>query len=176
MLYLIFGSAASGKSKYAEDIAVKLRKPLFYVATMKPFGDEGIKRIKKHRQNRMNKGFSTIECYNNLVKLQFPKRGTVLLECLGNLLANEMFSAKNIDNSLCESLYNSIFNVYSQSENLVIVTNDVFSEGGDYSEETRQYLKNLAFLNNSIAKKADYVIEVYYSIPIFLKGEKDCIF
>ena len=176
MLYLIFGGAASGKSKYAENIAIKLKSPLFYVATMNPFGDEGLKRIEKHKENRKNKGFCTIECYNNLEKLKFPQRGTVLLECLGNLLANEMFSVKQIESSICEKIFNGVFNVSAQNENLVIVTNDVFSDGLNYSEETQQYLKNLAFLNKAIAKKADYVIEVYYSIPIFLKGEKDCIF
>ena len=38
------------------------------------------------------KNFKTFECYTGLEKLTVPQNSTVLLECMSNLVANEMYS------------------------------------------------------------------------------------
>ena len=95
MFVLITGGSGSGKSEYAENRAVRLSNetglPLYYIATMKPFGEEGRKRVERHQKLRSGKGFLTVERYVNLKELKLPKEGVVLLECLSNLTANEMF-------------------------------------------------------------------------------------
>ena len=98
MNFLITGGEASGKSAYAEKIALELAQteqlPLFYVATLdKESGGDTAERIEKHKNMRAGKGFETIEQTKNLKKLTLPqKNGVVLLEDLGNLCANELFS------------------------------------------------------------------------------------
>ena len=97
MFVLITGGSGSGKSEYAENRAVMLSKKegllLYYIATMKPFGEEGKRRVERHRRLRSGKGFFTIEHYVNLKQLILPGEGVVLLECLSNLTANEMFGS-----------------------------------------------------------------------------------
>ena len=68
MLYLVTGGSGSGKSEYAEKLAVHLRERLgseagrlYYVATMYSYDRECDKRIARHRLMRRDKGFSTIE-------------------------------------------------------------------------------------------------------------------
>ena len=60
-IQLIYGPNSSGKSVYAEDLAVKTGAPLVYLATMVSQNQENEKRIEKHRIQRAGKGFRTIE-------------------------------------------------------------------------------------------------------------------
>ena len=88
MLTLVIGGSASGKSEYAEQRVLSLDGARIYIATMQPYGKEAEERILKHRQMRKNKGFETIECYTGLQDLNIPPGSNVLLEDLGNLMAN----------------------------------------------------------------------------------------
>lgn len=97
MNILIVGGAASGKSAVAENIAVELSekygKQLYYVATLsKNSGGDTKERIARHRQMRANKNFITLEREKDFEHLSIPNGGIVLLEDLGNLTANEIFS------------------------------------------------------------------------------------
>ena len=90
MTTLIIGGARSGKSAYAESLLAALPPPRWYVATMQPWDEECRARIAKHRRARAGKGFETLECSRALAALRLPRRGSALLECLGNLAANEL--------------------------------------------------------------------------------------
>ncbi len=95
MLKLITGPPDSGKSLKAEKLAVQGgRKNLYYLATMKVMDEEGSDRVKKHRAQREGKGFATIEQPYDIIKaldvIKAPKESTVLLECLSNLVGNEL--------------------------------------------------------------------------------------
>ena len=58
------------------------------------------------------------------------------------------------------------------SEDLVIVTNDVFSDGNTYTGDMLTYLKALAELNCALAEKAETVAEVICGIPRIRKGKQ----
>lgn len=53
----VIGAAASGKSAYAESLCLGHDGPRVYLATMEPFGEEGARRIARHRALREGKGF-----------------------------------------------------------------------------------------------------------------------
>ncbi|MCM1144625.1 MAG: bifunctional adenosylcobinamide kinase/adenosylcobinamide-phosphate guanylyltransferase [Blautia sp.] len=98
MMVLILGGSGSGKSGYAEKIAVSLARrtmPGYYLATMQVWDDEGRRKVENHRKLRDGKGFLTIEQPTDisqaLEKMQ-PGEKVALLECISNLAANEMFS------------------------------------------------------------------------------------
>lgn len=56
MFTLIVGGAASGKSEYAEQLAVQAGAlPRYYIATMEPFDAECCARIARHRANRASR-------------------------------------------------------------------------------------------------------------------------
>ena len=53
MLYMIFGGSGSGKSAYAEDLAVKLcPEEKVYLATLTDIDEEMERRIQDHRRMR----------------------------------------------------------------------------------------------------------------------------
>ena len=170
MFSLIFGGAASGKSEYAENLALSLGSPRIYLATMESQGAENQRRIQRHRQLRAGKGFDTMECATGLDQLHLPGRGVVLLECLSNLLANEMFSPNGAGEDSAQRILDGVENLLVQSDHLVVVSNDIFADGVCYDPATRQYQQQLARLNQELAAQAQQVIEIVYTIPIFHKG------
>jgi adenosylcobinamide kinase/adenosylcobinamide-phosphate guanylyltransferase len=170
MKTLVIGGAASGKSEYAESLAADCLGTKYYIATLIPCDIESRMRIERHSSMRQSKGFETIERYTGLSELVVPKSGTVLLECLGNLVANEMFSDGGAKKNSIAEITQGLSSLEKQSENLIIVTNDVFSDGEDYSGGSKEYLDVLAAVNAAAAKIADNVIEVVCGIPIAIKG------
>ena len=63
----------------------------------------------------------------------------------------------------------------SQVKDLILVTNDVFSDGIQYSEETMNYMELLGKINQKLFQIADRAVEVVCGIPLILKGESEKI-
>lgn len=165
MFTLIIGGSTSGKSAFAEEHVMKLSGQKIYLATMEPFGAED--RIEKHRRQRAGKGFITVERCTDLAGLSLPPEANVLLECLGNLTANEMYSAQG---GGADAVLAGIKNLLSQCAHLTIVTNEVCSGGTDYAGDTLTYMKELAHINRILAARADLAVEVVCGLPNVLKG------
>ncbi len=173
MLTVITGGSGSGKSEYAENIAVELYRNLsaaglVYIATMKPNGSEALKRIERHQKLRSDKGFETVECYSSLKGIKIKNGCVVLLECMSNLVANEIFDEGN-KNAVCD-IADGIKLLCNISCAVVVVTNEVFSDGINYDDETVEYIKDLGEINCRMAEMADSVREVVCGIPIRIKG------
>lgn len=173
MFDLVTGGSASGKSEYAESLVVNSgARHRFYIATMKPWDEEGRKRIQKHRSMREGKGFETLEVYGRCHDLKFPKDSSVLLECLSNLTANLFYSPQYQNQELETLIVLDILNLKKQVKNLVIVTNEIFSDGISYDAETAAYCRILGQINQCLGKEADQVTEVVYGIPLKQKKEE----
>ncbi|MGB8451806.1 MAG: bifunctional adenosylcobinamide kinase/adenosylcobinamide-phosphate guanylyltransferase [Anaerocolumna sp.] len=176
MIILITGGSGSGKSEFAENLAVKLKKnDLLYIATMMPQDEESVRRIIRHQNMRKDKGFRTRECYTNLKDRSINNSPTVLLECMSNLLANEMYSEEGIIKTkvhvpVCEEIMEGISNLERTCEHVIIVSNEVFSDHGSIYEETANYIKLLGEINCRIAERASCVYEVVCGIPVCQKG------
>lgn len=169
MFEVVFGAAGSGKSEYAETLACALaggKERRYYIATMLPYGEEGRRRIERHRQLRSGKGFETIEQQFNiseaLEKIEAPDSSTLLIECMSNLVSNEMF----IGDGKTEKIFEECRTIIEKCSNIVIVTNDVFSDGCLYSSEMRAYIERLADINRRLFEIADGVTESVYSVPL----------
>lgn len=171
MFTLVSGGAASGKSEYAESLVLSCPSEVrYYIATMMPFDDECRARIAKHRAMRAGKGFETVECPLKLGFVGLPKRGTVLLECLGNLAANELYAPDGAGDDALTAIVSGIESLLAQCRDLVVVTNDVFSGGNRYADDTDRYLRLLAAANRALAQRADAVCEVVCGLPYYHKG------
>lgn len=168
MIALFTGGSGSGKSEMAESYACRLasnKKPLYYFATMRVWGEEGRARVEKHRRQREGKGFATVECPSRLPL--GVAGGVILLECLSNRLANAMLGDKD---SAPVGLILSELDALAEKNDLVVVTNEIFSDGAKYDAETAQYIENLGLLNQKLARRAQLFVESVYSIPVVHKG------
>ena len=189
---MVYGGSASGKSSYAESFAMSLQGDgrLLYIATMYPYkwntteiDPETMQRIERHRAMRADKGFDTVECYRHVEHIVAKRQDVLLLECMSNLLANEMYLEPdaNAGSDMAETMspvskkiVQALINLSTRVQDVVIVTNDVFSDGGSltYDESTREYVKNLAEINCALAREAATVTEVVCGIPVKIKGDK----
>lgn len=169
---LVVGGSASGKSQFAETLAVSAPGKRYYIATMEPFGKEAQWRIARHRLLRENKGFETVERFRELGSLVLPQRGTALLECVTNLLANEIFSPEGAgEQGAVEAILQGIASLRRQCDLLVAVSGEVGMEPlSQYAPETRRYMGLLGKINREMAKQACEVWEVTCGVPICHKG------
>jgi adenosylcobinamide kinase/adenosylcobinamide-phosphate guanylyltransferase len=170
LMIVVTGGSASGKSSYAESLCCALPQPRYYVATMQPFGEEGAQRIARHRALRAGKDFETVERYSDLAGVELPQRGTVLLEDVGNLVANEMFDGAGNHEDPTASVVEGVSALEMQCEALVVVTNEVGSDGKAYDEDTQAYMRVLGHINAELVEAADVAVEVVCGIPLVLKG------
>ena len=171
MIILLTGGSGCGKSTYAERIVASLQGDRrVYVATMQVYDEESVRRVERHRAQRADKGFVTIECEKDLASAGIKDGSIVLLEDLVNLTANEMFDGGDV-----ARIAPALSDLAKRCSHLIMVTNDLFSDGETYSESTQEYLRVLAGVNAHAAMLADCVCEIVYSIPIALKGALPCV-
>ncbi len=169
MIILIIGEPDSGKSQKAESIAIELSGDgkRIYIATMIPYGDEGIKRIEKHRKMREGKEFITIEKATDVGELAEEigniSKVTCLLECMSNLVGNEMHLPEKTnmeDSFLANKIIEDIRQLSDKSENLVIVSNRFPLNDSSYDEDTIRYVRLTELINNRLSEIADKVYEL----------------
>ena len=180
MVVLVTGGSGSGKSAFAEEYLMRLStqtETKYYIATMQPFGEESLAKIRRHQRLRAGKGFTTIEQPRDLAKaarkISAPLTGDIaLLECMSNLVANEMFAENEIRlrDEVTAQILDGIEALDRQLAHLVIVTNNVFEDGISYEETTAEYIEAMGQINERLAAMADTVIEVVAGIPVVWKG------
>ena len=179
MLALVVGGSASGKSAWAEGLCARLGGPLCYVATMNPEGAEARERIERHRALRAGRGFTTLECQGDLVACAAEVAGaTVLVDCIGNAVANLMFPQDALRGSrmlpaadVAAAVAAGVAALAGQAANVVAVSNDVAADGVAYDAATTAYVEALARVNRELASMSVLAVEVVCGLPIVLKGE-----
>ncbi len=165
MKVLIIGYPDSGKSELAERMVTDISAPgeRIYLATMIPYGAEGAARVEKHRKMREGKGFTTIEAPFDIAdaieKADKPDNSTVLLECLSNLVANELFERHASPDELTSRLSDDVVRLADKVRDLIIVSNH-FDITADFDDETANYAQALDKLNDALADICDKVIRI----------------
>ncbi len=166
MLVLYVGGSASGKSEAAEQAALRLateeRRPLIYLATMQGGGEEAAARIARHRAQRAGRGFLTVECPHAIHTLALPDGAVVLLEDLGNLVGNVLFSKeaeKQAEENVLALLKKRIFCLEARCRALFLV-GALLAEEAPYSRETERYVRLFSALQNALAARAEEIVFV----------------
>lgn len=173
MTILVTGGSKCGKSGFAESLLEHFTGTKIYLATMQPFGNDAQAAISRHREMRRNKGFLTVEQYTDLHLLTIPQHAGILLECIGNLTANEMFREKPQEDCVTHIL-RGIRQLQQNCDRLVIVTNQVGSDGNCYDAGTQAYISVIGAVNQELAKISDAVYECVWGVPVLLKGDPLC--
>ena len=181
-MILITGGSGSGKSAYGEKRILEAGEMTrYYIATMEVFGEEGRKKVERHKKLRQGKGFITIESPKDVgrekvLEMLRPdgQKKAVLLECISNLTANEMFGSSFGEGSepgrrteaLAEKICTDIEKIDKAAGFFAVITNEVGSDGEMYEKETLEYIRLLGLVNCRMAKMASEVVEVVYGIPV----------
>ena len=193
-LIFVTGGAKSGKSKFAEEMLLKLNngnQKNIYLATSLVFDEEMKEKVRLHKKRRKNDWF-TVETYrnfknklNNFFENNDKIKNNLLVDCLTNMITNIIFENQNIDwnnferklyiqtlkklNKNVENSVDELLNITNQFENTVIVSNEL-GMGLVPSYPLGRYFREIAGkMNQIVAKKADEVYFVVSGIPMKIK-------
>jgi len=172
-LILVIGGSGSGKSAYAEKLLLaRAEGRAVYLAAMESVGEEARRRIARHRAMRAAHGaaagrsFVTIERPVDIGGAGVLPGDFVLLEDLGNLLANELWSSAGAKGRAEERIMAGICSILERAPLLVVVSSDLFADGQTYDPETAAYIRQLGALHRRLAAMAEDVVEVVCGIPV----------
>ncbi|MBM7701991.1 bifunctional adenosylcobinamide kinase/adenosylcobinamide-phosphate guanylyltransferase [Metabacillus iocasae] len=183
MLIFISGGVRSGKSSVAEQLTVAgnvQADRCLYIATSRITDNEMKERIRNHQVARETAALSwiTYERPTDVGSLihKCERDDVVLLDCLTNWLANELFSegmnweSKREQNQLVEEMIDSVLRLRDHVTKLVIVSNDLF-EAGVTDGATYIYMKLLGTLHQRIVAKSDIALSVEAGVVSYKKGK-----
>lgn len=193
-LIFVTGGAKSGKSKFAEEMLLKLnngKQKNIYLATSLVFDEEMKEKVRLHKKRRQDKWF-TVEAYknfenelSNFFENNDKIKNNMLVDCLTNMITNIIFENQNIDwdnfekklyiqtleklNKDVEHSVIELLNVANQFENAIIVSNEL-GMGLVPSYPLGRYFREIAGkMNQIVAEKADEVYLVVSGIPMKIK-------
>lgn len=164
-MILVVGTPDSGKSAFAEQMAEEYSGAgqMAYIATMIPYGEEGQRRIEKHKRLRAGKAFVTLEepfCVSSLLaELQERRLEVALLECVSNLVGNVIHKKENVDKTdgkLVTEIVQDISELSQKLKQFVVVAN-YFAMQEAYDQDTIRYVKINNEVNDQLKKLAEMV-------------------
>jgi adenosylcobinamide kinase/adenosylcobinamide-phosphate guanylyltransferase len=173
MIELVLGGARSGKSRYAEQQAVKSEKQVIYIATAEAGDAEMQARITKHRQDRPAH-WKTVEEPIKLAEViqKYSEENTCLLvDCLTLWLTNILFNKQgDLQQEVFEKETNALFDVLTTfSGQALLVTNEVGLGIVAMDKMTRRFVDEAGFVHQKIAALSDKVVMLTAGLPQVLK-------
>ena len=163
---LITGGARSGKSRYAEELALSLSKTPVYVATAHVWDDEFRERVKKH-QERRGPEWTNIEEEKQLSKLNLTGRVAVI-DCITLWCTNFFFELQNVDKAL-DDLKREFNQFTAHDATYIFVTNEIGMGGVSENAVQRKFTDLQGWMKQYVASQADEVILMVSGIPVKVK-------
>lgn len=189
-LIFISGGVRSGKSQFAEQLAGNRRSrsetlTLHYIATGVAMDSEMTERIHRHQRQRSQgiDQWQTWEQPRNLALLStcFNNQDMMLLDCLTNLVNNELFAdfsrvqEGEYQREVMLNIQMGIGKLRERGHTLIVVSNEIFHEVVPAGESVLLYVKLLGKLHQWLVQEADEAYLVEAGVPICKKGGVACI-
>jgi adenosylcobinamide kinase/adenosylcobinamide-phosphate guanylyltransferase len=169
MIYLITGGERSGKSSYAQNLALQLSETPIYVATARKWDDDFQNRIDRHQQER-DERWTNIEKEKQLSEIDFSGK-VALIDCVTLWLTNFFVDTKNdVTLSLEEAKKEFLLMAAQKNATLIIVTNEIGMGVHADTHIGRKFTELQGWMNQFLASKADEVVLMVSGIPVKIKG------
>lgn len=169
MITLVLGGARSGKSRHAESLVAASGRPKLYLATSERMDAEMDARIARHREDRANAGWETIEEPLEIASIlagTAHAKHAILVDCLTLWLGNLMHYEKDID-TYGRSLIGAL--TASKAE-IMLVSNEVGMGIVPETKIGRDFRDAAGILNQQVAAIARRVILMAAGCPLIMKG------
>ncbi len=177
-LILVTGGARSGKSDYAQTVAEALIGDHYFLATCPVIDSEMNERIERHKADREEGVWQTIEEELDLVgAIKTIKQESIcLVDCLTLWINNLLYHAEKTkymfgENEMQEKAEDLVRQAKTFSGTLICVSNEVGMGIVPDNADARRYRDLVGRTNRIIAAAADEVILVSCGLPLFLKGQ-----
>ncbi|SEG18264.1 bifunctional adenosylcobinamide kinase/adenosylcobinamide-phosphate guanylyltransferase [Parabacteroides chinchillae] len=167
---LVTGGQRSGKSGYAQRLALSLSENPVYLATSRVWDEEFRQRVLRHQKDR-GPEWTNIEEEKHLSRHSLAGR-VVVIDCV-TLWGTNFFFDNNSNVELSLSELKEEFNKFTNQEaRFIFVTNELGMGGVAADEVQRKFTDMQGWLNQYIASRADEVILMVSGIPVKIKENK----
>lgn len=167
MIILITGGARSGKSSYAQQLAISLSANPVYIATAKVWDKDFEQRVKRHQSER-DERWTNIEEQRTVGSLEIENRVAVI-DCVTLWLTNFFIDTKNDINASLDLFKKEVDLLQQKSGTFIIITNEIGMGVHADTEIGRKFTDLQGWANQYIAGKADKVVLMVSGIPVTIK-------
>lgn len=168
-ILLVTGGQRSGKSRYAEELALSLSEHPVYMATAHIWDEEFAERVRRH-QERRGAEWTNIEEEIHLSRHDVAGR-VVLIDCCTLWATNYISSNETASiDALLDEMKAEFDRFTSQDATFIFVTNEIGLGGTSSNALQRRFTDLLGWLNQYIASRADRVVMMVCGIPLTVKG------
>ena len=167
-IVLITGGSRSGKSSYAEKMALELSPNPVYLATARIWDEEFRERVRRH-QARRGPQWTNIEEEKNMSRHDLSGR-VVVVDCLTLWCTNFFFDLESDVDRALEAAKAEFDRFTAQDATFLFVTNEIGMGGTSDNEIQRKFTDLQGWMNQYAAACADEVILMVCGIPVKVKG------
>ena len=166
-IILITGGTRSGKSSYAEQLALRLSANPVYLATARVWDDEFRQRVIKH-QERRGAEWTNIKEEKQLSKHNLEGR-TILIDCITMWCNNFFFDLHDDVDATLEAMKQEFLKFTQQEATFIFVTNEIGMGGTSVNDVQRRFTDLQGWFNQFVASQSDEVIFMVSGIPMKIK-------
>ncbi|MFC2001765.1 bifunctional adenosylcobinamide kinase/adenosylcobinamide-phosphate guanylyltransferase [Chloroflexota bacterium] len=181
---LITGGVRSGKSHFAQELALKMGEPVLFVATATAGDEEMRQRIEKHQKSRPAT-WITLEATTHIGSQILSKIGnspTVMVDCITLLVNNiflpysdptgEQIDAPRVEKEVMSEIDELVHCIDQANASFIMVTNEVGLGLVPANKMSRLYRDLLGKANQILAQRADEIYLLVAGIPIMIKSTR----
>ena len=166
-IIMITGGARSGKSSYAEQLALSLSPTPVYLATARVWDEEFRQRVQKH-QERRGPEWTNIEEEKELSKHQVGGR-VVLIDCITMWCNNFFFDLQDDVDATLNAMKQEFMKFTDQDAIFIFVTNEIGMGGTSPNDIQRRFTDLQGWFNQYVASMSDEVTLMISGIPVKIK-------
>lgn len=166
-LIYISGGQRSGKSRYAQELALQLSEHPVYLATSRVWDEDFSKRVERHRNDR-GPEWECIEEEKHLGQHNFSGK-TVLLDCVTLWLTNYFFDMDGEIDAVLQLAKKELNKLLQQDAVFIIVSNEIGLGGHSENELQRKFTDLQGWMNQHIAALASDAYLMVSGIPVKIK-------
>lgn len=168
MIHLITGGERSGKSSYAQRLALEASDRPVYLATAKVWDDEFKQRIDRHKTERDHR-WRLIESETQLTDRLPDGKEIIVIDCITLWLTNFFSFFKSDKNKTLDAARGEIDKLDQYAGKLFIVTNEIGMGVHADGKSARDFVELQGWTNQYLAKKSDKVTLMISGIPMTVK-------
>jgi len=178
---LLIGGARSGKSRFAQEMALKSGKQVLFVATAVPGDDEMQRRIEEHQRARP-KDWGTLEVTTHVgreIEQRIGEAQVVIVDCITLLVSNilgqhtdqagEVIDESPVEKEVTSEIDELVECINRTEASFIIVTNEVGEGLVPANKMSRLYRDLLGKANQLLVQQADEVYLMVAGLPVMVK-------
>ncbi len=167
-IIMVTGGQRSGKSVFAENMALRLAEHPVYLATAQILDDEMRRRVEAHRERRRER-WRNVESPLMIADTQLADGEVVLIDCLTIWASNWFFKLGEDTDAALAEMKAQLDSLFGRPLTYIIVTNEIGLGGVSENAMRRQFTDLQGAINQYVASLAHEVYLTVSGIPVKIK-------